>query len=415
MNFTATEIIKRALRLADIANTDFLTHEEVRQYINDAWVSVYQAIINKGIKYFIKEVALHGASVTNMTEYKLPHDLWQICSLKTRTGVWIARKADSENDCSNTYEVVNDTLRLYGTSSDLILTYWATPTFVTFPDKTIEIGESLSRYGKEIVATHGNKVIVKKDDTYTFIDAATSEVLSQIQEEDVEDVLITEDYYALKKDGTWEIYDDDEVIDTIETPDEVNKVATNSRFQLSDDTALYDIQNNQRIAHSEGKVVAVYTIEDDIYLIYEDGRLTMINESGEESVMANITPGDSYYVTKNGILIIRGTEKELLTLPNGNLWPLSSNIPTPVASIDYGYINKSMRRITSSEIDTVFDFPNDLFVSVIAYQLAMSFAAKQNASSEGLKAAYDQAVMMLYNTFDANGAYTRVTNVYSVR
>lgn len=62
MKYTSNQVIKRALNLADISNTDFLTHEEQIQYINDAWQTVYQWLINKGDKQFVKEVYLENAA-----------------------------------------------------------------------------------------------------------------------------------------------------------------------------------------------------------------------------------------------------------------------------------------------------------------------------------------------------------------
>lgn len=429
-NYTASDIVKRALQLADISNTDFLTHQEMEQYMNDAWVAVLGTMINKGVHVFIKEVSLHGASNTNRTEYKLPDDLWQICSLKTRTGVMITRKAESENESSNTYEIFNDTLRLYGTSSDLILTYWTTPVHVTFPDKTIELEDLLTRYGRDIVATYGNKVVIKNNtgdgqNIYTIVNAVTGELIGQRQEmeDDVLDVILTEDYFVLKKyaidkeDGatTLEVYDEkgeELLFDLYEDFYQgVYKVPSNSRFNLATDTLLFDINNEQMIVHKEGKIRAIYEIEDDLYLIYDDGLVSQINEEGEEIELTTLDPvPNSYLVSKSGVLLSFVDNKELLTLPDGQLWPL--NIPEPKAAIDYGYISKSLKRITSSEQDTVFDFPNDLFVSMIAYQIAILCAAKQNASSEGLVSGYQQAFQTFMNVFDQNGAFTRVVNVY---
>ena len=85
MKYTADQIIERALNLADIANTDFLTHREQLQYLNDAWQTVYQWLINKGDKQFVKEVYLEIAAASNdWTEYLIPADLYQIKSLKNR-------------------------------------------------------------------------------------------------------------------------------------------------------------------------------------------------------------------------------------------------------------------------------------------------------------------------------------------
>ena len=86
MKYTSRELVDRALHLADIANTSFLSHKECTQYINDAWTSVFQWLINKGDTQFVKEVDLmNGYGGTNdYTEYELPEDLYQIKSVKNK-------------------------------------------------------------------------------------------------------------------------------------------------------------------------------------------------------------------------------------------------------------------------------------------------------------------------------------------
>ena len=90
MKYLASQIIERAERLADISNTDFLTYKEKGQYLQDAWTSVYQQLINKGDKQFVKEVELmnSGSSVGEWTEYELPDDLFQICSVKNKIRIY---------------------------------------------------------------------------------------------------------------------------------------------------------------------------------------------------------------------------------------------------------------------------------------------------------------------------------------
>ena len=46
MKYTAKRIIERALSLADLTNTDFLSHQEFTDYLNDSWKSLYQIFIN---------------------------------------------------------------------------------------------------------------------------------------------------------------------------------------------------------------------------------------------------------------------------------------------------------------------------------------------------------------------------------
>ena len=172
MKYLASQIIERAERLADISNTDFLTYKEKGQYLQDAWTSVYQQLINKGDKQFVKEVELmnSGSPVGEWTEYELPDDLFQICSVKNKiSGSIVPRYSESESINSGTYEVVNNKLRLYGAlNAPLLLTYWIIPTYISFPDKDVGVdvnGNILSSAGNSILTDTGSIVNIKNGET----------------------------------------------------------------------------------------------------------------------------------------------------------------------------------------------------------------------------------------------------------
>ena len=171
MKLRTSQLIDRALHLADIANTDFLTHSELNAYLNDAWQAVYQTLINKGDKAFVKEVELMTtAGIGDYVEYELPEDLFQVLSIKHKySGSLIKRHAESEAINSNSYEIVNDKLRLYGVQSQaLVLTYWVTPKYLSFPDRSIDVsvdGDVLSSAGDSILLADGRIVNLKTNDT----------------------------------------------------------------------------------------------------------------------------------------------------------------------------------------------------------------------------------------------------------
>ena len=171
MKLRTSQLIDRALHLADIANTDFLTHSELNAYLNDAWQAVYQTLINKGDKAFVKEVELMTtAGIGDYVEYELPEDLFQVLSIKHKySGSLIKRHAESEAINSNSYEIVNDKLRLYGVQSQaLVLTYWVNPKYLSFPDRSIDVsvdGDVLSSAGDSILLADGRIINLKTNDT----------------------------------------------------------------------------------------------------------------------------------------------------------------------------------------------------------------------------------------------------------
>ena len=42
---TASKLITRAKQIADVANSDFLSYDELTDYLNASWKNVYQTII----------------------------------------------------------------------------------------------------------------------------------------------------------------------------------------------------------------------------------------------------------------------------------------------------------------------------------------------------------------------------------
>ena len=91
---TASKLIRRALQIADLANTDFINYEEKTEYLNFAWKNVYQTIINYNLDVFTVRAQLVGSGGV----YPLPFDCYQIKAVKNPiSGVLIPRKAESES------------------------------------------------------------------------------------------------------------------------------------------------------------------------------------------------------------------------------------------------------------------------------------------------------------------------------
>ncbi len=267
MKYLASQIIDRAERLADIANTDFLTYTEKEQYLQDAWISVYQQLINKGDKQFVQEVELmnSGSSVGDWTEYELPDDLFQICSVKNKiSGSIVPRYAESESINSGKYEVVNNKLRLYGAlNAPLLLTYWIVPTYISFPDKDVEVdvnGNILSSAGNSILTDTGSIINVKNGETLGSI------TINEDCEYQLGNGHVTEVGELESDTDTWTI-----------------------------DDKLYNA-NLTEIATPLGTADTPTTISEDVYKYNDEYYYRPDNETTTQKVV-NINDGDEYYTT----------------------------------------------------------------------------------------------------------------------
>ena len=179
MKYTAKQIVDRALKLADVANTDYISHQEQVDYLNDSFKDLYQLIINKGDSQFIKEVELGAAYNTNeYTEYELPWDLYRVkCIQDKYSGREILRKASTESVNSGTYDIINDKLRIYGFSgSHLMMTYYIVPPYLSYPNKSVDIDEI------SIIATAKNSALVDNgDSTLSIVNLLTKDVVSTFE------------------------------------------------------------------------------------------------------------------------------------------------------------------------------------------------------------------------------------------
>ena len=105
MTIKASDIISRALALADLTNTSFPTSAENRYYINNVFRSVYQEAINEGQKYWFEEAEFEGTDA-------LPEDFYQLYDLKDENGYRISRKQRNSTDKDKWYDIVKGNLVL---------------------------------------------------------------------------------------------------------------------------------------------------------------------------------------------------------------------------------------------------------------------------------------------------------------
>ena len=98
----ASDLIRRALSLADLENTSFPSAVENREYINMAFQEIYQEAIDNGEKYWFEDVDINeGAN-------DLPEDFYQLYDLKEIDNDYrIPRKQRNSSKNDKWYEIKN--------------------------------------------------------------------------------------------------------------------------------------------------------------------------------------------------------------------------------------------------------------------------------------------------------------------
>lgn len=89
LHYKASEIVQRAMTLANLQNSSFISTTENRQVINDAFWALYQVMIDAGEVSMLKTIK-HPAFTDGY--YKLPDDFYQLYSVKDNYGNGVLRK-----------------------------------------------------------------------------------------------------------------------------------------------------------------------------------------------------------------------------------------------------------------------------------------------------------------------------------
>lgn len=427
--YKASEIVEMAMKFADISNTDFLTHKELTDYINAAWRKVYQWLINKGDKQFVEEVKLSGVGgFGSMIEYDLPDNFYQMLSIRNASGYVIPRKSESESNNSCTYEIVNDKLRLYGCPGNLVMTYWTTPVWITFPDKDVEV-ENISRDGnikghcKNSVIDGQAKLIVNALTGDTIADvtriltnysnfnfhlgkghfSASNPTVSTYFDFEQNVLGSYTHEYSTQNDflcGTKVVY--------MSTSSCVNFLGTKiGEVDFDEENCIIggdeDVLFNRYGEFNMGWMDAATYLSntyhgymEDIHAKYD---LLDVASLGNRTYLIQANKGQFLYVHINE----DGTYE----------WDKLNTIGRQLAPLEYGPLTFTGDiTLSSAYPDTMFNFPNELYTQLLAADLASRFLMKMNADSSGVDNLYKTMQTTFMNNLSQDAGYTRITNIY---
>ena len=395
---TASKLITRAKQIADVANTDFLSYDELVDYLNVSWKNVYQTIIQYNLNVFTVEANLVGSSGV----YKLPFDCYQIKSVKNPyTGVEIPRKADSESMYGSHYEIVNDNLILGPSCGPVTITYWRKPYFLTFPNATLE--------------TNYNKA----EDT-EILDVCKDAIL----------VKDAENKYYIKS-----LLTDSKLDLSFIEPNAYEKIYLGNNFIIGINGSNYEVKDFYGNLVFYGEIAADYFIKSDDGVIYigvldtdKVNILELDNATEVTSIKFTSKPeniicidNEFYFVEKDAMPVGIFDCRPAYTTPDKNLHLINDqfdrsrdiiefvSIPTigKLICTNYGFLDFS-GKLYSNVPDTQLSFPNNLFFDCISYDLAIRFLCKMNADSSGVENLNRNAWNQLTAAIDQNADFKRV-------
>ncbi len=431
MRYTAKQIIERAKALAGMKNTSFLSYRELNDYLNLVWKQTNQALINKGCKYFLREVEVSGNG-----EYTLPWDFYQMESIRSSGGMVLKRHTSSMSDGSLSYDIIGNTLRIYGGSnSNLTLCYWTTPQYLSFPSDEVKL-ENVRIKG-QVIGCGYNYVYTYYGKTIHALNVSTG------LEETVSETLPATPTLLTTGKNT--------IAYTVKTTDDEGNSIDISLIQLHDGSLIKQMEEGEFVVKDENGILYIGTLSDDMLTI-KDFRGNIQKVFG---VIENPTAKVLYWNRKGNIILGTSDVDVMVDLTNGNVYGEKGNDTIPLTWDDnpaflinqkivwyvsdtlfeeeidvrdlivynplkcdfetgYGYLTSDgdYYYVQSFVPDTELDFPNTLMFEYMSYLMAYYFVLKQNADTTSISSALQSAELAFFDSLDNGGTYTRITNAY---
>lgn len=433
LKLNTKDLVKRATQLADLENSDFISWNENVQMINEAYQKIYQKIINHDDKTYMVKVNLTLPLMNGNSEvhYALPDDFYQLYSLTdVKTGKCVIRKSINEPVNSLRYDIVNNELVIYGNHSlTLQMAYFPVPETLTLKAGDVDVSipdvvKSASFYDvcdKKIVGISGSLMYLYDVETESLTSRGLG-ISFSVSGETTKKIIATK--YGILVIGTsysayYLSYDNFASGSWLSIP--------NSKFLLDAEKKLYNLVDVAMYEYidSDTDPILIGQMQEAIesdglgYVDFVTGDITYVPFGSTTIYQSSVSDGGyeaTEYTTLDDTGYILGDyacqNKALRTL-DGRL--IDSNV-VGINKIDaetgYGYttFNGKIKGIFEN---TEIEYPNNLFIQLIAYYIAIQYKSKQNADCNGLIALYQGIEEQFYDSIGRDDyQYTRIQNVY---
>lgn len=367
---TTKDIILRAEQYANKENADFYSYAEKVAMLNESWNTLYQYLCNTGDKYWCKRVAFSGKEIT------LPNDCYQISA--------VYRKAGRKEDQIYRYRLFNNTIKLdedlYSSAYSYILEYYPNPKVLNFRDNVKKCPFQLT--GMQDI-TDG-KVLRYDGSRYVIYDVNLKQNIN------------------LPITGKWDwthIYKDSAIVGIKDSNcyifyDNVIRGATT--IVIYNNNVHHVIGSN--LVDVKGNVICPwtltepgwYTTDDFTDFIKNEGILIVNDVSIKPSTHTGIANGEKSYTTH--IIVGYYDNNSFLT-------------QDAISGIYY---------IESEYNDTTINYPNNVFFTFLALDIALKMRSKQGIDNTQLDSQWTIAKNALFNSIEKNkGNHVTIKDVYN--
>ena len=386
IKYTSKDIIERAEQLADLQNSDFISDSEKSALLNEAWSIFHQKIINSADKAFLKTVSVRNG-------YRLPSDFLQMASIYIRDSKEQIQRINAAQRMG--YDIINDTLFLSKDYENLnvVMSYFPKPKTLFY----------CSGKKEKKGFTTSPKIIIDED---LYIDTS-SNICSFSADTVVQPATVTG---LMLKNGCISVSDDVTLFKnyngvTVESREPIPFVVRGNEITYDTIKTDEDLSNYMLYVTDQGNEQG-YFIGKDLKLYTKDFQ-EVLSLTNSDLIYCR---GDGLYIGNTGegkIRRVLGSVVETFPL---SLFGFNAFVDdfSCIVSMGGNYYK------TSYGFNTILDYPNNIYYTVLAYSLAISFKLKQNGDTSVLSGKYEEALRQFYDSIqrDDNGGYT-IRNVYA--
>lgn len=415
IQYKASDIITRAMQLADLENSAFIPFSEKIALLNEAYTSLYQKSINRDVNAFVKYINTRN----NIIQF--PPDFYQLKSITMSNGRFttpITKRPANGNFTDLSYDIVNNTLQINGLSGtiadNICIEYYPVPTTLTFPNRNerIELGDILDIKGhtyiikgedadhifirniddsdwyKEFTATDiENWLIHIEDDWVTLTDSATTILFNQGSGSE-----ITTNYPVVIYKGHTYLYDGTNLVipelNIVVEPLNID-VSNCSIVMLSNDKTKWCGQNYNggfyiNGTHQDFSASKMFYWEDKVYLCNGTNLLQLYDFTTDKTISS---------LEQTAVVAIQDINPDT----------------------GYGYLGKKMGHYEMISFfgDTLLNFPNNTYFVYMSYLLALAFRQKQGSDYTQLAELTNLAEQTFFDSIVRDDwCVTRITNIY---
>ena len=367
---TTKDLILRAEQYANKENASFYSYAEKVAMLNESYVSLYQYLCNTGDKYWIKEY------MSDSKEIILPKDCYQISAVYEKSNNRIKQIYD--------YKLKNNTIyidREHLNSVVFIVEYYPQPIELNYKDDVKKAAFQLSN----MVDINDGKVLIKDDTYFKIYDTVSKrELLTSLPISDLA-----------------HMYDDGNIVSFGSTYKAYN-IGTKTLTDLGNILIIYNncvfYVNNGNICDIAGNIVAqsnltagAYTTED--FNTFELCEVTL--------------PINNRTCIKNTANIKTGITDDCKVYTKYEIKGYCDN-----AFLTYDALS-GIYYIESLYNNVVIDYPNNVFYTIIAIDVALKMRSKQGIENGQLQQQYMMARDSLFNSINKNkGNHIVIKDVY---